>query len=92
LDSFSTPGLIEKQEIFDFQYTVTAQHEIKTNTTLDARAEALALALGKSQSLKTLVVRVGFIFPEYLRQLVNVPSIKSLRFESVSLNPTSLVE
>ncbi|KAJ7809809.1 hypothetical protein B0H13DRAFT_1927756 [Mycena leptocephala] len=62
-------------------------HEINPNTTLDTWAEALALALGKSQSLQTLVVCAGFIFPEYLRQLVNVPSIKSLRFVSLSLIP-----
>ncbi|KAJ7868180.1 hypothetical protein B0H13DRAFT_2281064 [Mycena leptocephala] len=45
-------------------------HEINPNATLDTRAEALALALRKSQSLQTLVIRAGFTFPEYLRHCI----------------------
>ncbi|KAJ7719237.1 hypothetical protein DFH07DRAFT_898792 [Mycena maculata] len=44
----------------------------------DERAEALASALTKSKSLRTLVVRTGD-FPRYLYQMGDIPSLETIR-------------
>jgi hypothetical protein len=71
------PGLITVQETFDFPYITPS--DMYRNLTL-YRAEALASALGQSQSLQILFVRGGYTFPDYLRQVANVPSLQSLHF------------
>jgi hypothetical protein len=50
------------------------------NKMLDAHVKALASALAKSQSLETLLVPIGDFFPTYLKQFVNVQSLKSIHF------------
>ncbi|KAJ7836976.1 hypothetical protein B0H13DRAFT_2422234 [Mycena leptocephala] len=65
----------DKMQIFDFPYRPLGDG----HTTLDARAEALASALRQSHSLETLLVRAGNTFPDYFREMDNVPSFKSLR-------------
>jgi hypothetical protein len=47
---------------------------------LNERAEALALALVKSPSLENLSMCEGDGLPAYIRQIFDVPSLKSLRF------------
>ncbi|KAJ7474311.1 hypothetical protein FB451DRAFT_1248582 [Mycena latifolia] len=56
-----------------------------------ARAEALASALRKSQTLEILLVPGGSDFPEYLRQMRDAPSLKSLCLKFTSSLPILLL-
>ncbi|KAF7340381.1 hypothetical protein MVEN_01957600 [Mycena venus] len=66
----------DKLQTFDFPYIARRDEE----NALDVRAKALASALEKSQSLKILIMRVENRVPAYLRELVNVRSLKSIHF------------
>ncbi|KAF7367649.1 hypothetical protein MSAN_00828500 [Mycena sanguinolenta] len=68
----------DKLKIFDFPYFESARG--CKNKVFDKRAKALAAALVESRSLETLLVGSGFDFPRYFRPLVNMPSLKSIRF------------
>ncbi|KAJ6495957.1 hypothetical protein DFH09DRAFT_1205155 [Mycena vulgaris] len=50
------------------------------------RAESLASALSKSKTLETLLVCAGNDFPKYLRQMCDVPSLKSLHLTSARVD------
>ncbi|KAJ7152567.1 hypothetical protein C8R46DRAFT_1121536, partial [Mycena filopes] len=56
----------------------------------DPRAEALALALGKSPSLQTLIMPVGRTFPEYLRPVTRLRSFTSLQIVMSAMMPDPL--
>ncbi|KAF7373610.1 F-box domain-containing protein [Mycena sanguinolenta] len=66
----------DKMQIFQFPYLTDGGRD----ATRDLRAAALISALAKSPSLETLIVGMGYYFPEYLRELVDVPSLKSINF------------
>ncbi|KAJ6533717.1 hypothetical protein B0H19DRAFT_1324606 [Mycena capillaripes] len=70
----------DRLQIFDFPYLVHQDTYRYGNKTLKARARALASALAKSHSLETLLVPIGDFFPKYLRQFVDVRSLKSIHF------------
>ncbi|KAJ7159491.1 hypothetical protein C8R46DRAFT_1108424 [Mycena filopes] len=75
-------------EIFDFPYR--ADIYASANDIIDPRAEALALALGKSLSLQTLIVPVGRTFPEYLRPVTRLRSFTSLQIMMSAMMPDPL--
>ncbi|KAJ6463527.1 hypothetical protein C8R45DRAFT_940467 [Mycena sanguinolenta] len=59
-----------------------------------ARETAIVSALAKSLSLETLVIGTGSIILEYLRQLVDLPSLRSINFtvfRHVKWNPSTTV-
>ncbi|KAJ7159496.1 hypothetical protein C8R46DRAFT_1001757, partial [Mycena filopes] len=66
----------DKLEIFDLPY----RSPLNIGDAENPRSEALTSALGKSQSLHTLIAPAGYTFPNSLRQLVDLPSFKSLQF------------
>ncbi|KAF7330203.1 F-box domain-containing protein [Mycena venus] len=68
----------DKLQTFHFPYAAT--YEGARDSIIDPRAEALASVLAKTQNLETLIVPMGESFPQYFRQLVNVPSLKSIHF------------
>ncbi|KAJ7474333.1 hypothetical protein FB451DRAFT_1248659 [Mycena latifolia] len=72
----------DKLVTFDFPYV-----EDDEDPTSIARAEALASALRKSPTLETLLIRGGSDFPDYLRQMRDAPSLKSLRLKFTSSLP-----
>ncbi|KAJ7474302.1 hypothetical protein FB451DRAFT_1248541 [Mycena latifolia] len=76
----------DKLVTFDFPYVQDYE-----NATSVARAEALASALRKSQTLEILLVRGGLGFPDYLRQMRDAPSLKSLRLKFTSSLPILLL-
>ncbi|KAJ6569225.1 hypothetical protein B0H19DRAFT_1134906 [Mycena capillaripes] len=63
-----------------FHFPYKTGFESAADSITGPRAKSLASALAKSQSLETLIVTIGDSFPSYLRQMVHVPSLKSLHF------------
>ncbi|KAJ7270667.1 hypothetical protein B0H12DRAFT_1044377 [Mycena haematopus] len=77
----------DEMQTFQFPYLDHGRDSI-----IDPRAAALISALTKSRSLKTLVVGMGPNFPEYLHQMVDAPSLKSINFilfRHLKWNPVS---
>ncbi|KAJ7836969.1 hypothetical protein B0H13DRAFT_2288029 [Mycena leptocephala] len=70
----------DKLQTFHFPYIATVGRVFYPHPVLSARAEALALALVKSPSLENLSMCEGDGLPAYIRQMVDVPSLKSLHF------------
>ncbi|KAJ7909477.1 hypothetical protein B0H13DRAFT_2491976 [Mycena leptocephala] len=70
----------DKLETFYFPYIATVGRVFHPHPVLTARAEALASALARSPSLENLSMCEGDGLPAYIRQLVDVPSLQSLRF------------
>ncbi|KAJ6463520.1 hypothetical protein C8R45DRAFT_1026034 [Mycena sanguinolenta] len=66
----------DKMQIFQFPYVTDGGRD----AIRDSRAAALISALAKSPSLEALIVGMGYNFPEYLREVVDVPSLKSINF------------
>ncbi|KAJ7213182.1 hypothetical protein GGX14DRAFT_446510 [Mycena pura] len=68
----------DRLQTFDSPYTSGEHHPTST-----ARAEALASALRESRTIQRLIVGIGVGdgFPDYLYQVVNMPSLKHLHFE-----------
>ncbi|KAJ7849360.1 hypothetical protein B0H14DRAFT_2765474 [Mycena olivaceomarginata] len=64
-----------------FQFPYAAGFEGTTgHATTGPRADGLASALAKSETVETLIVPIGNSFPEYLRKSVGATSLKSIHF------------
>ncbi|KAJ7477027.1 hypothetical protein B0H11DRAFT_2031666, partial [Mycena galericulata] len=61
-----------------FRFPYLGQPFYLNGPVFERRAEALAFGLRQSPSLQTLVVRAGNIFPEYLHQMADAPSLESI--------------
>ncbi|KAJ7481424.1 hypothetical protein B0H11DRAFT_1226441 [Mycena galericulata] len=61
-----------------FRFPYICQPVFFNGPVFEERAQALALGLRQSKSLQTLVVRAGSTVPEYLHQIADAPSLKSI--------------
>ncbi|KAJ6456245.1 hypothetical protein C8R47DRAFT_1082522 [Mycena vitilis] len=74
-------------KIMDFPYGCNP------DLTVTERAKALASALVKSKTIKTIMATgFGFVFPESLHQMGSIPSLKSIHFTHVSSMDTATLD
>jgi hypothetical protein len=78
------------QQTFQFPYAAGFDGTTGHATT-GPRADGLASALAKSETVETLIVPIGNSFPEYLRKSVGATSLKSIHFTPFKKSQFQLV-